>query len=498
MAKNKFNSDDLDAFLAAIPLEQRRKLIDGPTNPVEMLFGQQRAFVEDKSKYKVAVCSRRAGKTIGAAVDLLMSALSHDSSTNLYITRSRKNAKRILWTTLKEFNKDNRLGGVVNENDLHMQFQNGSSIYLAGATDRDAIEDFRGLAMAKAIIDEAQSMPSYIEDLVDAVLAPALMDFDGSLVLIGTPAPVPVGYFYDASHNTNGKSGWSAHHWTAFDNPFLEKKSGKTARQLMDAELRRRGVREEDPTTQREWFGKWVKDTNNLVFHVDANRNTYTTLPRRDGWQHVIGVDVGFEDADALVVLAFHDQEPGAYEVDEWVGNKTTISELAARVHGMITRYRPISIVMDTGGLGRKIAEELRHRPPAIPIRAAEKTRKIEFIELLNDALRSRQLWLRPDSQFIHDARLIEWDRDRCTPDRMVISRKVHSDCADALLYCYRESLHWLHEQPQRAPVLSQDEARAAYLNAERDKLWNGAVTMQQQEREQMDFDETPFGVGGD
>jgi hypothetical protein len=415
------------------------------------LFAAQLAMVKDPRQFRTAVCSRRAGKTIGCAAKLLRSATLRDGAMNLYITRSRKNAKRILWSTLKRMNFDYGMRGIPSEVDLAINFPNGSSIHLAGANDRDAIEDFRGNAMAEVVIDEAQSLPAYLEELIDDVLEPALMDYDGSLTMIGTPGPVPVGYFHKCTQSAE----WSHHHWTVFDNPHILKKSGKAPQDHLDRALKRRGVTVEDPRIQREWFGRWVHDPNSLVFRFDAKRNTFHALPQIDAapWSYVIGVDLGFEDADAIVVLAFNERTPNVYAVEEWVGAKQSITQLAERLGKLIARFSPISIVWDTGGLGLKIADEVTRRTQ-IPLKAAEKTRKFEFIELLNDALTSGRLLVKPDSRFAVDAMLVEWDHEaiqRSQGERLRVSSRYHSDVADAMLYAYRESLHWLHEPP-RAP----------------------------------------------
>jgi hypothetical protein len=141
----------------------------------------------------------------------------------------------------------------------------------------------------------------------------------------------------------------------------------------------------------------------------------------------------------------------------------------------MVARYSPLSIVVDTGGLGRKIAEEIGSRT-GLPLKAAEKTRKHEYIELVNDALRSKRLMVRSESKFAADALLVEWDRDKSTSDKRVVSDRYHSDVADALLYSFRESLHWLHE-PQKpaeeAPGSSEWQRReeAAMVEAAEQRL---------------------------
>jgi hypothetical protein len=127
-------------------------------------------------------------------------------------------------------------------------------------------------------------------------------------------------------------------------------------------------------------------------------------------------------------------------------------------------------MVMDTGGLGRKIAEELKVRA-ALPIKAAEKTRKLEYIELVNDALRTGRLLARQGSQFASDCLLVEWDATRTRGEARVISDRFHSDIADAVLYAFRESLHWQHVAPAPPPSEQQAERERHRAHLERMRM---------------------------
>lgn len=426
-------------------------------------FGPQRAFVEDEARFTTAVCSRRAGKSIGCATKLLRAAKRKPGSVSLYLTKSRINAKRIIWRPLLELNRQYGLGGEPNESELCLKLPNGATVYLAGVNDRTEVDKYRGLPLGEVVIDESQSLPAYIEELVDQVIAPALMDYNGSLDLIGTPAPVPTGYFHKCAHSKE----WAHHAWTVFDNPHILAKSGKTPREHLDAELKRRGINEDDPIIQREWYGRWVLDRHSLVFAYDAERNGYDTLPdiRRE-WQHVIGIDLGFDDADAIAVLAWHDDSPDLWLVEEWAGAKQGISELGDRLSKLHKTYDPMMTVVDTGGLGKKIADEIQRRTQ-IPMEAAEKERKLEHIELLNDALRTGRFHAKRSGLFAHDSLLVEWDRT--TPEKPKISDRFHSDICDAVLYAYRKSLHWTHE-PAAEPPSEEDEMRNAVMEQMREQ----------------------------
>lgn len=418
---------------------QRRK-----SKPVfsaeDVLFSEQLSFVTDPSPYKVAVTSRRSGKTVSCAVDLILTALKFEETVQLYITLSRSNAKRLIWPEIKKMCRKYEIDCHFNEAELSAEFSNNSIIYCSGASDRSEIDKFRGLAIKKVYIDECQSFPSYIEDLVNEVLAPSLMDYAGSLSLIGTPGPIPSGFFYEASRSDT----WSAHHWTFENNPHIASKSGHTHKQLLTRELKRRNVKKDDPSIQREWFGQWVLDLDSLVFRYSPELNTYQSLPK-GSWNYVMGIDLGYDDADAICVLGWQDKSPTTYVIEEIITRHQDLTSLVEQIETLRKRYDFNKIVIDTAGLGKKIAEEItkRHKITVIP---AEKTRKLEYIELMNDALRGGHLKTAEGSRFAQDCLKVEWDRDKSTPDKMRISDRFHSDICDAVLYAWRESYSYTHD----------------------------------------------------
>lgn len=409
----------------------------------DALFPEQQAFVFDRTYFKTAVCSRRAGKTIADVAALLVAALDHPGSTCIFISLTRVNAKRTAWRPLLDMNRDLGLRGKVNETELRLELPNGSVIYMVGASDRSEIDKLRGPGLALVIVDEAQSFPSYFAELIDAVLAPALMDYDGSLMLTGTPGPVPGGYFWDCCH----KDGWGHHSWTVWKNPIVVKKSNRTVQQMLDKETKRRGLTESDPIIRREWFGEWAYDEKAQVFSFLPGRNVFNQLPKIQGqWQHVMGIDLGYDDADAISVLAWCDERPEVYLVEESVLAKQTITELGKKVKEAEDRYHPIARVIDTGGLGKKITQELEPRL-GLSLEAADKARKLEHIELLNDALRSGRFLAKANSRFAADCVVMEWDKS--VPEKPKIPDRCHSDITDSVLYAYVKCLHWLYKEPE-------------------------------------------------
>lgn len=469
-AKTQTSVAEIDEFFG-------RKL-----NLSQFLFDKQLAFVEDAEPFKVAVCSRRAGKTTACAAHLLHTAINSPETVGVYITLSAMNAKRIIWPELKKINTQYKLGAKVDEVQMSFSFKNGSTVYVSGAKDSSEIEKFRGLAIKLVYIDECQSFREYIKELIDDVIGPALIDYAGTLCLIGTPGPVPTGYFYECAVKSEL---WSKHYWTFWDNPHILTKSKKTHRELMDRELKRRGVPIDDPSIQREWFGKWVLDSDSLLLRYNEEVNNFSTLPPTNGknsWSYLLGVDIGFNDADALAVLAHSEQSPATYLVEEIVQAKQGITELVAQIQHLQNKYQIAKIVMDMGGLGKKIGEEMSRRYQ-IPVEPADKTRKMENVALLNDALRTGRFMAKSDSRFAQDSYLIEIDKDKSRPDRIVVSDRFHSDIVDAVLYAFKLSPAYSYEPPEVKPIKGTSE----WHKREEDAMFEAELAAAEAERQRIE-----------
>lgn len=409
-------------------------------------FDKQIAFKRDPSRFKVAVCTRRAGKTVECAADLIETACEFRDVVCLYVTLSRKSAKKIIWKDLIKILNEKKIPHHLDNTDLSITLtETGSIIYVSGAKDKSEIEKFRGLAIKLCYVDESQSFRSYIEDMIDDVISPALFDHNGTLCLIGTPGPVPSGYFFNCFQNPS----WSSHSWSLFDNPHIKRKSGKDPRQLLQEELDRRGVTINDPKIQREFFAKWTVDSDSLIFKYSKDLNDYVDVKMDSHFDYVVGVDIGHDDADAIAVIGWSNHKKEVYLIEEFIMPKQDITTLADQVNAMVLKYNPMRVVMDTGGLGKKIAKEINRRYESM-VSPAEKSRKFEYIELLNDAMRTRKFFAKKDSAFAQDCFLVEKDKDKSKVDKIVVSDRYHSDICDAVLYAYRESLHWLSAEPTK------------------------------------------------
>jgi len=451
--------------------EKRRKakrLSEVNELPLELdpLFPKQNAFIADTSRYIDVQCSRRAGKTNGLAIRFIQTMRKYPKSQCIYLALTRDSAREIMWPVLQEMNDRYRLGAEFVESKLTMTIPNGAKLVLMGADMQNFIKRLKGRKYPGVGIDEAQDFGPHLQSLIDDVLTPSISDYaDGWLAVTGTPGPVPQGYFFEVTQNR--RFGYSHHEWTLLENPYMPEPF-----KFIEDLKKKREWDDNNPTLLREWRNKWVLDVESLWIRYKEALNDFKTLPENKQWNYILGIDIGFRDSDALAVLAWSESDPNTYLVEELVTAKQGLTELVEQVQEMYKKYKITKAVIDEGGLGKKLAEEMRRRH-AIPVQPADKARKQENVEILNDHLRRGKFKAPANSRFAQDSYLIQIDWTKSTPNKIVIKKNPHSDIIDSVLYAFKESPAWSNSpEPKEPPKWGTRE----WAQAEQERLFEEAL----------------------
>ena len=443
---------------------------------VESLHAKQREFFLADYHKKLARCSRRAGKTHLAAVGLITAAVGMDNLLVPYITLSIKNARRIVWNTLRDLERGWGFGMEFLENQLTVRFPNGSQIIMGGCQDESEIEKFRGPRYKLCVIDECQSIKSRtLENLVEDILEPACLDLDGSIWMFGTPSAAAAGYFYDMDQLE--RSPWQKHFWTLLENPHLPGAAAWLERKKEEA-----GWDEGDATFRREYEGQWVRDENSLVYAFNKKRNCAAELPEVE-WNYALGVDLGFIDSTAFVVICWSEEIPETYVVETQKYTGFTAEDIAKKIQYLDATYQFTRIVADTGGLGKMVVEEMSKRY-SLDILPAQKRQKHDHIELLNSDLKKGKVLIAevPENQeLIDELELLEWDMTEMLKGRYIEKADCENHAADALLYVWRESLAFLHTPQTLMPMIGTRE----WFRAEEQRMEAAALSQVEDEGSQ-------------
>lgn len=194
------------------------------------LHESQLEIFESDARFKVVAAGRRFGKSHYAAVELIVHGLQSEnwagkdvqSAEIYYIAPTFEQGKKIMWPKLKELAKYKKDGGVIEstlENVGQLTLVNGRRISIRGA---DRPDTLRGIGLSYCVMDEYAFMKP---DVWEVIIRPALADFKGEALFIGTPEGK--NHFYDLWNNAMTKDSWRDDGWRAWQyeslkNPMLD------------------------------------------------------------------------------------------------------------------------------------------------------------------------------------------------------------------------------------------------------------------------------------
>ena len=427
----------------------------------------QKGFVDDRARKRAVRASRRTGKSFAVCSEAFIICLNKPRANVVYITLTRSSGKKILWLLMKRFNEELSLGIKFNNTELIATFRNGSQISIVGAGDRGEMEKLRGQAFDAVYIDECKSFhPAILDELIDEVLLPALLDHRGRLALVGTPGAILSGPFYNVTQGEldkhrlwkdreahKGKWEYSVHIWKMWENEALSH-LWEDALELKAS----KGWADSDPRWIREYLGEWIASDDALVYRYnkiekgfnnwepDRSSDNKFGLPSGHDWKYLLGVDLGFEDPTAFVVAAYSTTHENFYQVWDSRHQHLTVPEINAKIDEIIDIFGEFEVMIgDFGGLGKTVMQTLstHYGKNIIP---AEKKEKFDHIELLNSDLLSGNCKIRANSNLAEEMEVLQWDST---------GLKEHSGCSnhccDAFLYLWRYSYHYLREPVERA-----------------------------------------------
>ena len=309
----------------------------------------------------------------------------------------------------------------------------------------------RGHKYRRVVVEECGAQGPHLKELILDVIEPRTADLSGQIAMLGTPNAARAGFFFEAC--TGLAKGWSHHHWTLFDNPYLPHARQWVQENLFDA----RGWTAEHPTYCREYLGLWVRDDSAMVYDYREDRNTYAVLPEAEKWHCVLGIDLGWRDSTAFFVWGWRKGDPNLYELYAFKRPKMTLSAMFRIINKLRESYRIRAIVADPAGQGRMLIEEANERwrteLGGLEMESAEKSEKNAHIELFNDDLRTGRVKVRPDSPIVSEWVLLQWDETGEDEDE-----RFENHLSDAALYGWRRAQHFRQKPPPEKPKIGTRE----------------------------------------
>lgn len=403
---------------------------------------------------------------MGVGVDISKDAYENPGVSIGVIGLTRDSIKRIYFKDIMSvLDKKYNLGIVVNKTELSMTFPNGSVIYFAGAdANEEEMNKFLGQKFYKVVVDEA-SMYTTIDlaKLVYDILRPAVADYDGQIVLIGTPSDYLNSLYFRVT--TGAERGWSVHKWTWENNPHVSRQIHKQI--LEDKE--RNPLIEETPGFQQHYQGKWVVDLGARVYKYNDKINSW---PHSNfaGYQYVLGIDLGYEDATSFVVGAWSHYDQVLHIIHAESESHLIISDVEQRIKGLQRKYPIHTIVVD--GASKQGVEELQTRF-GMSLYRADKQGKKDFIELMNNDYLLKKLNVLPTNcaALTKEYESLIWDEKAREKGDWKELKSCANHTADAALYmwrwCYNYAAIPKEKPPTEEEKMLRDEIERINKNEE-------------------------------
>ena len=534
-------SEFFGRFRKSISEEERQQEINefAASAIYDQLFPKQQLVLDDPYRWKALLTPRRCGKTYCALSYGLIQALTKPYSNIVILALTLKSAKKLYWDEIQRFDREYNLNLHLVHTEAIARFPNGSRIDLVGAQTRAEIEKLRGGSYDLVVIDEAASFSApVLHELISDILDPALMDRQGTLLLTGTPGAVLAGPFYEATYpaykdergnylskpfpmpetleEATGDPG--AYWWLQKDRLIpplwhrhtFNQKDNTACPHLWDEALRRKQAKrwtDENPTWLREYKGQWISMGDSMVYAFsrvldndgqDDCRALYRRefgpnfnkwgLPAKEEWRYVLGIDMGFEDATGIVVVAYSPTHDTFYLVYEFKETHMTPSQIGSKLESIQRDFaNQIEImVADTANMGKAIVEEINNRFDVVLV-PAEKKNKNDYIELLNADIIDGKIKIWPGSELGHEWKNLQWDLRTNTKKvlvrygKLTENRNQDNHLADAILYTWRYCNHHFHRMPVETPDEGTpdwfdrwDKREAKKAAAERDAIDSG------------------------
>ena len=295
-----------------------KKVYNIDFNAKEQLKNNQQTIFYDSSRFKVAGCGRRFGKSYLATYIILTKAFQ-EQGIYFFVAPTFAQARQILWEILKDKVRKN-LAKKINESRLEVELINGSRILLKGA---DRPDTMRGVSLSGVVLDEFATMREP-ENVWQQVLRPALSDRQGWALFISSP--MGRNYFYDLYNNAKTLNDWQSWQFTTIDGGYVPESEIQSAMHDLD-----------ERTFRQEYLASFESFDGLVVPNFDRELNcSYEEIQEFDTL--IIGIDFNVNKMPAIVhVKRGHE----LHAVDEFFGSFNT-DDLMEAIENRYPKYKKI------------------------------------------------------------------------------------------------------------------------------------------------------------
>lgn len=288
------------------------------------LFDKQLNVLNAGNGTLLICCSRRAGKTHMLVAGALIECMRKPNTTCIYIGETMELTEALIDSAVNEIIDACHLQDKKGNRFNWRKMDNGSQIVVRGLSNTKDPDQIRGAKAKVIVIDEFFHLKSeLLEYMQREVLQPMQMDYadDYKFLCAGTPPQIKGTYGEYAWKN------WDVPHfaWTWRDNPHPV--DVKAREEYVEQAIAEKGLTWDTPFVRREYNGEWAYDDDLLLYPNYKTYNPEEAIPEWNISRVVIGIDYGVSDNDAVIGIAWSDDEGKGFEFFESKFNRLDIKD---------------------------------------------------------------------------------------------------------------------------------------------------------------------------
>lgn len=341
ISRNDVSADEIQQFpqdkrFLKLPVERYveqvrlRRIIDGELNRPQIALVN--ACNNPKYRFIVAALSRRVGKTTVANMIAQLICLVPDS--NVLIMSPNYSLSSISFELQRNYIKKFDLEVTKdNSKDRIIELSNGSTVRMGSVSQVDSCV---GRSYQLVLFDES-ALSAAGEDAFNIALRPTLDKPDSKAIFISTPRGKQNWFarFYDRGFSPNYPN-WVSIHADYRENPRASESDIDEARKTMS----KAEFAQEYEASFSSFEGQIYKfDSINCVEDLSEFEHYH--------YEVIMGLDVGYKDATAGVIIAYDHIGDKYYVLDEYYCSEKTTQQHAEAIKELENKYNIQFIFID-------------------------------------------------------------------------------------------------------------------------------------------------------
>ena len=324
-----------DRFMK-IPIQNYLSEID--ITPLRPQIAMINALNNPDYRFLVACLSRRLGKTYIANIMAQVVSLVPESS--VLLMSPNYSLTQISWQLQRSFIKRFDLEVTTNNaKDKLIELSNGSTVRMGSITQADSVV---GRSYDLILFDEA-ALSDAGKDAFNLQLRPTLDKPNSKAVFVSTPRGLHNYFheFYQRGFDHDKYPRWVSIHADYHENTRASDEDIADAKASMSrTEFRQEYLAEFTSMAGRIWDldETCIQDLTEMKADEDRMRRMDT----------IAGIDIGYKDPTAFVVIKYDHEADLYYIIDEFQDNKLTTAEQAAEVNRLDDKYTIDQIFIDS------------------------------------------------------------------------------------------------------------------------------------------------------